>query len=115
MDGPGKRGPAKGYKPKEGVNKGNAGKGRPKNTPNKATTNAREAIAAFVDRNSGRLESLLEEIEERQGPKAAWDCIMDLVEYHVPKLARTELTGKDGGPQEVNQSVTITFSGTAPK
>jgi hypothetical protein len=69
--------------------------------PNKATTNAREAIARFVDGNSDQLQELLEEIRKVHGPKAAWDCIMDLVEYHVPKLQRTELTGKDGSPFQV--------------
>jgi hypothetical protein len=27
---------------------------------------------------------------------AAWRCLSDVIEYHIPKLARTELTGKDG-------------------
>lgn len=76
----------------------NAGKGRVKGVPNKATKNARQAIGAFVDNNSPRLQRLLDQIEERQGPQAAWNCIIDLIEYHVPKLARTELTGEGGGP-----------------
>lgn len=71
--------------------------GRGKGTPNKATTHAREAIAAFVDNNSAMLQELLEEIRETEGPMAAWECIVDLVEFHVPKLARTMLTGPDGG------------------
>jgi hypothetical protein len=64
--------------------------------PNKATKSAREAIAAFVDQQTPRLNRLLEQIEQQDGPAAAFRCIMDTVEYHVPKLARTELTGKDG-------------------
>jgi hypothetical protein len=32
---------------------------------------------------------------------AAFRCFADVVEYHVPKLARTELTGKDGGPVRI--------------
>lgn len=78
---------------------------RPKGSPNKATVNAREAIAAFVDKNAPRLDSLLTAIEEKDGPAAAYRCIMDLLEYHVPKLARTEVTGKDGGPVKVAQVV----------
>ena len=34
-------------------------------------------------------------------PKLAYDCFMDVVEYHVPKLQRTEVTGKDEGPLQV--------------
>lgn len=71
--------------------------GRPKGTPNKATANAREAIARFVDGNADRLNGWLDEIEQNDGPKAAFQCFTDLLEYHVPKLARHELTGKDGG------------------
>ena len=28
--------------------------------------------------------------------------MMDVLEYHIPKLQRTELTGDKGGPLEVN-------------
>ena len=70
--------------------------GRTKGTPNKATVNARETIAAFVDGNAARLNDWLDQIAETDGPKAAFACVVDLLEYHVPKLARTELTGKDG-------------------
>lgn len=82
----------------------NAGKGRVKGVPNKATANARAAIGAFVDDNSGRLQRLLNKIEKKHGPLAAWNCITDLIEYHVPKLARTEHTGENGGP--IQMSVT---------
>ena len=77
------------------------GPGRPKGLPNKATANAREAIAAFVEQQTPRLAHLLERIEAEEGPMAAFKCIQDMVEYHVPKLARTEVTGADGGPQVV--------------
>jgi hypothetical protein len=32
-------------------------------------------------------------------PYKALDLMNKLSEYHIPKLARTELTGADGGPQ----------------
>lgn len=76
--------------------KGKKTGGREAGTPNRATANAREAIAAFVDGNTPRLQAWLDKIERDDGPKAAFQCVMDLLEYHVPKLARTELTGKDG-------------------
>lgn len=72
--------------------------GRTPGVPNKATSNARAAIALFVDRNTGRLDSLLEKIEEEQGPQAAWKCIMDLIEYHVPKMQRVEHAGDPNAP-----------------
>ena len=74
----------------------NAGKGRPPGSPNKATANAREAIARLVDDNAERRQEWLDEIAETKGPDVAFRCVQELLEYHIPKLARTELTGKDG-------------------
>lgn len=98
------------------------GSGRAKGTVNKATANAREAIAAFVDDNTHRLESILDRIENgvpvrdaasgepiinsdgsikwlvEPNPKGAFDAMQSVIEYHIPKLARVEQTGKDGGP-----------------
>lgn len=82
--------------------KGDGRSRKPKGVPNKATQNAREAIAAFVEGNVDRLNGWLDDIAKQDGAKAAFDCFMDVVEYHVPKLARTELTGKDGKPINVN-------------
>ena len=91
----------------------NAGKGRPPGSPNKATANAREAIARLVDDNAERLQEWLDEIRETKGAEAAWRCLMDVCEYHIPKLARTELTGKDGAP--VSTTVTHVYeAGSEP-
>lgn len=68
--------------------------GKPKG-PNKATGKAREAIAQFVDANADRLVGWLDAIAE-DDPRDAFNCFMSVVEYHIPKLARSELTGKDG-------------------
>lgn len=76
--------------------------GSRKGIPNKVTANAREAIARFVDGNADRLNDWLTEIEQKDGPKAAFNCFTDLLEYHVPKLARHEHTGEGGGPVVVS-------------
>lgn len=68
---------------------------------NKTTANAREAIARLVDGNAERLQEWLDQIAEQDGPQAAWRCMMDVIEYHVPKLSRTEHTGADGGPIQI--------------
>jgi hypothetical protein len=78
--------------------KGDGRPRRPKGTPNKATAHAREAIALFIDGNTPRLQAWLDQIATQDGPKAAFQCVVDLLEFHVPKLARTEISGKDGGP-----------------
>jgi hypothetical protein len=76
--------------------KGKKTGGRSRGTPNKATLAAREAIGKFVDGNADRLQGWLDTIAKDEGPLSAFQCFTDLLEYHVPKLARTELTGKDG-------------------
>lgn len=68
-----------------------------KHGPPKATLAAREAIAAFVDANAHKLQEWLDAMAA-DSPKDAFNAFLALVEYHVPKLARTELTGPNGGP-----------------
>lgn len=70
--------------------------GRKKGTPNKATANARQAIALLLDGNAHKLQKWLDQIAKKDGPKAAWDCMIDLMEFHVPKLGRTEIQTPDG-------------------
>ena len=102
-----------------------SGQGRPKGIPNKATAAAREAIGMFVDNNAGRLQGWLDQIangkkDEETGewivqpnPEKAFQLFQSVVEYHVPKLARTEMTGKDGNPMEV--ATTLNIIGVLPK
>ena len=77
------------------------GPGRPKGLPNRSTQMAREAISRFVDGNAGRLQGWLDEIHADKGAEAAFRCFSDLLEYHVPKLARHEHSGVDGGKIEI--------------
>ena len=99
--------------------------GRTKGTSNKATAAAREAIGLFVDNNAHRLQEWLDKIAEgvpeldsdgnvidykiAPNPEKAFQLFQSVVEYHVPKLARTDttVTGADGGP--VQHSVKVSF------
>ena len=74
--------------------------GRSVGTPNKSTALAREAIAKFVDGNADKLQEWLDAIamNEKLGPKVAFDCFMQVAEYHVPKLARVEQVGDASAP-----------------
>lgn len=82
---------------------------RPKGSKNKATTMAREAIARFVDDNADRLQGWLDEIADdpKLGPQAAFKCFMDVVEYHIPKLARSEVVGDPDNPLKTSLEVTF--------
>jgi len=92
-------------------------KGRPAGSPNKATAAAREAIGLFVDGNAHRLGEWLDAVahgvkaedpntgEEKfvvaPNPAKAFDMFQSVVEYHIPKLARTELAGDKDNPLTV--------------
>jgi len=47
------------------------------------------------------LQGWLDEIHQDKGAEAAFRCFSDLLEYHVPKLARHEHSGVDGGKIEI--------------
>lgn len=76
--------------------------GRKQGVPNKATNAAREAISKFVDGNAHRLQEWLDQIadgEKKDGtevyltqpnPEKAFNLFQSIIEYHIPKLARTE-------------------------
>jgi hypothetical protein len=82
------------------IGKGLAGPGRPKGMPNKSTSKVREAIAELLERNAGSMDRWLNEVADKD-PYKALDLMQKLSEYHIPKLARTEVTGKDGDAQEM--------------
>lgn len=91
--------------------------GRVKGQPNAATANARAAIALFVDSNAHRLQSWLDTIAEGvyvdkedgtkemvtpPNPVKAYELFQSVIEYHVPKLGRVEMTGPDGKTLEIS-------------
>ena len=94
-----------------------AGPGRPKGLPNKATSDARQAIAAFVEGNAHRLTHWLDDVANGvlepgdnpgkyvvpPNPSRAFEMFQSVVEYHIPKLARTEHVGDADNPIRVEQ------------
>ncbi len=82
----------------KGTRPPNAGRGRVKGVPNKVTAHAKAAIALFAEGNSKHLQRWLKQIETDDGALAAMDTYLKVLEYHLPKLGRTEHTGDGGGP-----------------
>ena len=92
--------------------------GRVAGTPNKATNEARQAIASFVDGNAHRLTGWLDKVAEgvqnkdgeyvvAPNPAKAFDMFQSVVEYHIPKLARQEHVGDDNKPLVVEHNVNV--------
>ena len=84
-----------------------SGQGRPKGIPNKATADARKAIAEFVEGNAHRLTGWLDRVAVDK-PEKAFELFQSVVEYHIPKLARTELIGDADKPitfQEIRHTI----------
>jgi hypothetical protein len=105
---------------------GNKGAGRPAGSPNKATSEARQAIASFVDGNAHRLTEWLDQVangvkvieQTDEGdilekyvvppnPAKAFDMFQSVVEYHIPKLARMEHSGSDTNPVVIEHNVNV--------
>lgn len=80
------------------------GPGRPKGIPNKATQSVREMIAVVAEQNAPRFAEWLQTVALGDGkqvkpdPGKAAELYLKAIEYHIPKLARTEVSGMDGGP-----------------
>lgn len=101
--------------------------GRVAGTPNKASTEARQAIASFVDGNAHRLTGWLDKVAEGvqtevfdadgkpvgfeyvvpPNPAKAFDMFQSVVEYHIPKLARQEHVGDDNRPVVIEHNVNV--------
>lgn len=64
--------------------------GRVAGTPNRATRDVREAIAVFAQDNVDNMTTWINQIED---PAKKLDLYLRALEYHVPKLARTEHAG----------------------
>ena len=78
----------------------NAGKGRAKGVPNKATTAFRETIQRLLESNSENVSLWLKQVAA-EDPAKALDLVSKLAEYASPKLARTEVSGTDGQPLQI--------------
>lgn len=82
-------------------------KGKPKGALNHTTKDIKEAFRLLVENNIDNMTIWLKQIAAKN-PAQAMNIIIELSEYNIPKLARTELTGKDG-KDFIPEDATITF------
>ena len=67
--------------------------GRKPGSPNLTTAEIREVITKFAGANSGKLTRWLSEIEKQDGPKAALEAYVRVLEFALPKRSSMEVTG----------------------
>ena len=77
--------------------------GRPKGSQNKTTAETK----AFLARISNKLGERIEEDLDMMEPKDRVKIWLELQEYLIPKLSRTEITGEDGGMIETQQTLKL--------
>lgn len=80
--------------------KGEKTGGRQKGSENRFTSQARAAIAAIADGMAGEFVDWVRQVAVEK-PKDAAEIWLKAVEYHIPKLARTELANADDKPFQV--------------
>src|SRR6185437_12722696 len=85
----------------------NMGKGRKKGTPNKATADVRTIIAKVAEANAPKISAWLARIG-KHNPAKALDLYLRMLEYHIPKLTRTEIVKPLGGGGRVIDSSQLT-------
>lgn len=87
--------------------------GRTKGTPNKVSQEFRETVTKVLESNAANVGKWLQQVAEgdskldmKADPGKALDLLAKLAEFAAPKLARTEVTGANGGPVVVAASTT---------
>jgi len=86
------------------------GGGSRKGVPNKVTREAREVFTEFVQRNALQAQKLWERVSKKD-PARALELLAKLAEFALPKLARTEVTGPNGGAWEVKSTIEFVDAG----
>ncbi len=81
--------------------KGRKTGGRRPGSPNKRTAAAREVAMAFI--NGITLDEVRETwlLAKAESPSRAFGQWLGALEFVMPRLARSEVTGADGGPVKV--------------
>jgi hypothetical protein len=70
-----------------------SGKNSRKGIPNKTTSRVKDAIALLAEQNVDNMQTWLEEVA-KENKLEALKFMLSLMEYNIPKLARTENTTK---------------------
>lgn len=99
--------------------------GRQIGTPNKSTADARRVVSEIIDGNAHKLTEWLNVVADgirkidsitgketadyvvRPNPAKAFDMLHSLLEFHVPKLSRVQVSGQETDPLVVHSNIEI--------
>ena len=68
----------------------------------------RSAIASFADCNAEKFGKWVEQVAEND-PKEAAKLYLQAIEYHIPKLARTEMQALDKNGDPADNALKVEF------
>lgn len=87
---------------------------RPKGSPNRSTEQVRRAIASLLEMSAPRMIEWLQKVadgipeKDEEGKQVGWinkpdpasatNLVLKAAEFHIPKLARTEMVGDPDKP-----------------
>lgn len=83
--------------------------GRKPGVKNHVTADAKLLMDALVEHGLRDATQVYDRIK-RRAPARALTVLARFAEYRLPKLARTEVTGPDGGPQVIEKRVYVSAS-----
>lgn len=85
--------------------------GNPSGQKDRRKTRAQIAVTQFVDARADKLEGWLDRIDEKDGPKAAFQAFVSVLEFALPKLARKELAGDPENPVQTVSRIELVAGG----
>lgn len=90
------------------------GGGRKKGTPNKVSADAKKLMDALVEHGLEDAIKVYDRLKKKQ-PRAALLALARFAEFRIPKLARNETTGPNGGPQVIEKRVYVSAASPSEK
>lgn len=75
--------------------------GRPVGAKNKSSKQVRQAISFFIDDNIDNLQGWINQIA-KDDPRSAFQCVIQLLEFGLPKLRRETIIEEKEKPTKCN-------------
>ena len=77
--------------------------GRPKGSKNRSTIEMKNTLSQLIDDNLGNMSRWLNEMA-KDDPKSAFQCMLNLMEFHIPKMSRVAWVEQPTNEKEVSDT-----------